>query len=247
MYYYIAEPASNKKDQLAVNTLRAKLAPAGIAGEFVYRTPGQSASNLASKAIALGFNTIIAVGKEDLFNEVASAMYDQPVALGLVPIDESKSMEEIIGYSTIADSIQVIKRRKLVLKDVGTINNEFCFIKESLIKNSTNGDIYLHTSNFSAQINSKFLNLVLPTNSPPLDIPGVINFIIPNNIGSPLWMKSLFSVAKLNIDTIIRSETAVVQSKNDCDIYIADVKIASTPFTVNIVPQSLRLIVAKHE
>jgi hypothetical protein len=60
-------------------------------------------------------------------------------------------------------------------------------------------------------------------------------------------MKSLFSVAKLNIDTIIRSETAVVQSKNDCDIYIADVKIASTPFTVNIVPQSLRLIVAKHE
>lgn len=247
MYYYIAEPPSNKNDQLVLNKLRSKLAPAGIAGEFIYRTPGQSAAALATKAMASGFNTIVAIGGEDLFNDVSTAMYDQQAALGLIPINESNDFEDIIGYHTITDAIDIIKRRKLVLKDVGTINGEFCFIKDAKVVSGALDEIQLHTSNFTAQIKTKHLNIVLPSNIEPIDIPGVINFIVPNNTKAPLWQKSFFSKPELNVNTLIRSETAVIQSKNGCDVLLANRKIATTPFTVNIIPQSLRLIVRKQD
>lgn len=247
MYYYIADPPTNKREQNSLTKLRAKLAPSGIAGEFVYRTPGQSASSLATKAIASGFNTIIAIGGENLFNEISGALYDQQVALGLIPLNESRDFENIIGYFMINDAIEVIRRRKLVLKDVGTINGEFSFMKDSYIRSNTIEELYLHTSNFSVQIKTKHLNMVLPTNSVPIDIPGVINFIVPKSAGSPLWMKNFFSKQALNIDTLIRSETAVIQAKNECGVFIANAKVATTPFTVNILPQSLRLIVRRQD
>jgi len=247
MYYYIAEPPTNKRNQITLTKLRAKLAPSGVAGEFVYRTPGQQAFQLATKAIASGFNTIIAIGGEKLFNEVSGALYDQQVALGLIPMDESKDFENIIGYDMINDAIEAIRRRKLVLKDVGTINGEHFFLKDANVRSNIVEQLYLHTANFSAQIKTKQLNMVLPANDVPIDIPGVINFIVPKFANSPLWLKNFFSKRVLNIDTQIRSETAVIQAKNECGVFIANTKIATTPFTINILPQSLRLIVRRQD
>lgn len=243
MYYYIVDPPNAKSDQQIVAAIRNKLVPEGIAGEFVYRTPGQSASGLADRALRQGFSTIVAIGDDTLASELASALYDQPAALGVIPMHASDSLHTILGYSDWQTGIHALKMRKLVLRDLGTINSQIGFLTDCVIESAKPTEFYLHMARFAVTITTNQIHLKLSTGIEPFSIPGVINFITMQNSYGGGVFSSLFRQSSTTIDTLLRSEQAVIQSKDASVVKYGNATLATTPVTIACIPQAVRLIV----
>ena len=245
MYYYIVDSPQTKADQTTIASIRSKLIPEGIPGEFTFRTPGESAKNLAEKAIAQGFTTIVAIGGDQLINELAGILYDQPIALGIIPMNASAAMQKLIGYNDWHVAIQTLRHRKLALFDVAVINEEHFFLTEVLLTAEKPSIFSLHMNRFTAHAETKSLRLVLPTGQAPFDITGVINFVI-EETASRGGFGGFFGGQKSEITTLLRSEQAAIQCTNPATCTLDTVAIAQTPLSVTIVPQAVRIVVARH-
>src|SRR5689334_7229028 len=128
MYYYISDPPTNKSQAAIINTIRSQLTPEGISGEFTIRAHGEPVAHLAETAIKQGFSTIVALGGDQLINELAGVLYDQHAALGVIPLEASPAITRILGYTNWRTAIQALRHRKLSLQDIGVVNSEYFFI-----------------------------------------------------------------------------------------------------------------------
>lgn len=244
MYYYIVDPPQTKADQQIINTIRSKVVTEGIAGEFVFRTPGQSAATLAERALKQGFSTVVCIGEDTLAGELASVLYDQASALGVIPIHASDALHQLIGYDDWRAGLQALKARKLALRDLGVINGENSFLTEVQLQSPKPTIFHAHMNRFTAKIETDLLILRLSNDVPPFDMPGVINFIELGNRRS----KGLFSFGASStptIDTLIRSEQGVIQTDAPVEVLYAGRPIAQTPLSVSLIPQAIRMIVAR--
>lgn len=242
MYYYIVDPPQTKADQQIVSALRNRLIPEGLAGEFVFRTPGQSAGVLADKALAQGFSTIVSVGSDALAGELAAALYDQPSALGIVPINATSALHDIIGYSDWKEAVSALRARKIALRDLGTINGELCFITEIEIRAPKTTHFHIHMNRYTASIEAKNIFIKLSNDNPPFDVPGVLNFAVPELVRTSFfsWNKQ----ASTTLSTLLRGEQAVIQADIEAEAIYGGMVIAKTPISLAIVPQAIRMIVA---
>lgn len=243
MYYYIVDPPNSKSDQQAIANIRNRLVPEGIAGEFVYRTPGQSAAGLADRALRQGFSTIVAVGDDSLASELASALYDQPAALGVLPIRASDSLHGILGYRDWQTGITALKARKLVLRDLGTINSQIGFLTDCVITSAKPTEFYLHMARFAATITTSQILLKLSSGAEPFSIPGVIHYVVMRHKTTGGLFTSLFNTSANTIDTLLRGEQAVIQSRDPSEVKYGQITLAQTPVTIACIPQAVRLIV----
>jgi len=244
MYYYIVDPPQTKTDQNSIATIRNRLVPEGLAGEFVFRTPGQSSSTLAEKALAQGFSTIVAIGDDTLAGELAVVLYDQPSALGIIPMHASPSLHALIGYSDWQSGIAALRARKLALRDLGIINGEKAFLTEVVVKTPKPTNFQIHMNRFTVSTDTDALTLRLSSDIAPFDIPGVINFVTMKQAPS----RGLFGFMKSDsspYDTILRSEQAVIQTETPAQVLYSGISIAETPLSVSIIPQAIRMVVAR--
>lgn len=245
MYYYIVDPPQTKTDQQIISTIRNRLVPEGIAGEFIYRTPGQAASGLAAKALQQGFSTIVGIGNDNLASELAVALYDQPAALGIIPLHATSSLHELIGFSDWRIGIDALKNRKLALRDLGTINAEIGFLTDCFIRSKKLTEFHLHMARFAATMSASEIIVRLSSDTEPFNIPGVINYVIMPERRSRGVIGAIFSSAQTEIDTLLRSEQAVIQSRDEAVIEYGNQTIAHTPVTISIIPQAIRMVVAR--
>jgi len=242
MYYYIAEPPENKQDQNTLNSIRSSLVPEGIAGEFVFINPSESIETMVNNAIKQGFSTIVAVGNDMLADSIAGSVYDQHVALGLIPLRTS-TLAVSLGYESWQKAILALKHRKLALFDLGAINDEYYFLQNAVISTDKNAQYLLHMSRFNASIATNQIILQMPTGVSPFDIPGVINFVVESK-SNRKW--SLFGNSKGGeIETLLRSEQSAIQCSESASVILNGKTISHTPVSVEIIPQSVRIIVAR--
>ncbi len=239
MYYYIANPIKNKQEQNFFSSLRQKLTSEGIAGEMEFCSPEADAAKLAASALSKGFTTIVAIGDDFLASRVAGVLVDQPIALGIIPIGASAHLIDLLGYGNWIEAIQVLRHRKLGLYDIGLINEDIFFLTGLEIKADKPIDFNLHVSQFSANFSGRHLLIRLFNNNPPFNISNVLHFLVPKEIHRGLFgRKSQNS----SIETLLRAEQAVIQTSPQMEIKMSDSVLASTPISLSLIPQSIRLI-----
>lgn len=244
MYYYICDPPTTKTDQAIITSIRSALVPEGIGGEFVMRSVGESVGGLVSKAIVQGFSTIVAIGGDQLINELGGVLYDQQAALGILPLHISSGIETIIGYHDWRTGIQALRHRKLHLRDIAAINAEHFFINNAEITVSKSNFI-LHMNRFTARLETSEIILQLSTGNEPFAVPGVINFVVPTGKATSGFLSKFFASSSNQISTLLRAEQAAVLCENEAKVTIAGKVVASTPISVEIIPQALRVVVAR--
>ncbi len=246
MYYYIADPPASTVDQKIISAIRTQLIPLGIAGEFVFRTPGGSAAKLTKHALSEGFTTVVAIGDDLLASEIASVMYDQPAALGIIPIGASPSLTTTLGYSDWKQGISALRHRRLIMHDIGSLNGDFFFMTDLCVKATQKTDFYIHTDRFSVLAQTDYLDIRLSSSNEPFNIPGVIHLVIPKQKNAPIWIKPFLGKPYLNIETLVRSETAVIQTESEAKIEYLGNTLMNTPVSISVIPQSVRLIITKN-
>lgn len=116
MYYYILEAPQSRSVRQTYQRLRDLLTQMSIAGEIVAASPARTPLELAEMGIRKGYSTIVAVGGDYHINEVASSVVGRAV-LGVIPIEASPLVTEIIGVRDVRDAAEALKYRRLSLQD----------------------------------------------------------------------------------------------------------------------------------
>jgi len=112
MYYYILESPSSRSVRQQYQRLRDLLTNLGIAGEMVAASPARTPEELTLMGIQKGYSTIVAVGADLHINRIATAIQDRAV-LGIIPIDASGYVVEMVGSDDLRQAAQTLKQRRL--------------------------------------------------------------------------------------------------------------------------------------
>ena len=89
--------------------------------------PGH-ATELASKAVAEGFDVVAAVGGDGTVNEVARALVGTNVALGIVPCGSGNGLARHLRIPmNPRKAIEIINAGEVDAIDVMTVNGQYCF------------------------------------------------------------------------------------------------------------------------
>lgn len=89
--------------------------------------PGH-ATELASEAVAEGYDVVVAVGGDGTVNEVARALVGTDAALGIVPCGSGNGLARHLHIPMNArKAVEIINAGKVDAIDVITVNGQYCF------------------------------------------------------------------------------------------------------------------------
>ncbi len=245
MYYYIFEQPKTGSVATQQNKIKNQLSFYGISGEISRVSPARSVEELTQIALAKQYNTVVAVGSDELINQVASFLQHSDCALGVIPINASKSMHKLLGIEEITQAYELLKKRRVSIVDIAYISPNKYFLTKAEILNdkSTLGTIYFD----KCQAGVRFTKITLY--SPAfLDILGenkIYVSIIDQNNGDLLSQTFNWLIGKNNSKqaiTYLRSKHLVIDTPEPISVYIGEKIVAKTPIEIKTKHQALKII-----
>ncbi|MEI6498984.1 MAG: diacylglycerol kinase family protein [bacterium] len=246
MYYYIFDIKKCKKKS-QVEDIKSYIATLGISGEFTYPSAAQTAEELVDLGLSKKYNTIVAIGGDELVNTIAGKLCGRPEALGVIPLDVSDDLATIIGASNWKDGCENLRFRKINEMKIGktATNNHFITSLELDIKQPTEVTI-----EFRDYIVQSIVNKLTISNFSPH-----IHKIDPDFLDIELFstkseksfsLSSLFGRKKIPDGySIFRARSLRVFTKSQIPLVTDDYALAKTPQLVEITDELLRIITQK--
>lgn len=127
---FIVNPISGTQNKHNIpNLIRDELNPYFFDPEIVFTEHRGHGKEMAASFVSKNYDYVIAVGGDGTVNEVASAIVDTPVALGIVPIGSGNGLARHLSIPINARSaIQQLNRSEVIKMDYGLVNKQpfFC-------------------------------------------------------------------------------------------------------------------------
>jgi len=240
MYYYILDLGDRNIAKLK-EKMEVIMASYGISGDFGKISPLSSAYELAKRAVAEGYSTIVAVGNNQIINQVANALVNTKSALGIVPLGVTPSISELIGAYSLKDAMGVLRTRKVEVIDVCKVNQKHYFLTQAVIKNPRPLPTVLDFGKFKS--GGKFCEIV-----------------VSNGDGSKRSFRDGFFCVKIDQKkekgvlrwfqktrpgSFFREESVVIETEEKSPVIVEGEVIDQTPCQIKIVPLSLKILVAR--
>lgn len=251
MYYYIFDIKKCKKRSF-IEAIKSTLSELGISGEYNYILPSQSAEELAETGLRRGYSTIIAVGSDDLINSVANCMIGKKEAMGVIPLDISNSMANLLGTNGWREACESLRFRRIKEMFTGRAANGEHFLAEIYLNLPHSTEITVEFKNYVIQVLTK--NFMISNFHPGIKkISGdYLDVIIESepkaSQGLVNQIKSLF-VQKITVDSqrmsIIHAKSMRIFAKKPIALLAGGKVIGKTPQLVESTESMLRLIVSR--
>lgn len=251
MYYYIFDPKKCKKKS-QVEAIKDQLAKIGISGEFSYVTSMQSASDLAEMGLKKKYSTIVAVGGDDIINPIADKLVGSDEAMGIIPLEASEKIENLIGVKNWKDAIDVLRFRRIREIHLGMTGNGKHFITSAELELKKPTDVTIEFKGYIVQ--AKMDNLTISNLEPNKNkkYPGFLDVIVESEIskerGFKGFVSGLFGTSKIldkNV-SIFRARSLRIFTNKSVPIKSGGAIISKTPQYIESTDATLRLIVSKH-
>ena len=234
MYYYILESAPSRAVRQSYQKLRDILTHLGIAGEMVSSSPARSPEELAEMGLEKGYSTIVAVGGDHHVNQVATAILGRGV-LGVIPINASSLVTDIIGCDDIKDAAEALKHRRLSLQSSVLIEPNTVIFLNAAISSPKLAKISMILDNkvrahayFNEFTVNRFLELSLQS----------------THETEPKKVLGLFKVGgqTMRSESSFHARTVRIITDPALPITVAGLPIAKTPVQLRLIPDSLKVI-----
>lgn len=234
MYYYILETPPTRAVRQTYQKIRDLLTQLSIAGEMVASSPARTPTELAEMGMAKGYSTIVAVGGDYHINEVATAVVGR-AALGVIPINASNLVTDIIGLSGIHEAAIALKQRRLSSQSTVLIEPETIIFLDTVIETPKLAKISMILDNrvrthayFNKLTINRFLELRLESAhlTEAKKILGIFN-----TGGRVIHSESHF-----------HAKSARVLVDPPLEATVAGEPIAKTPIQLRLLPDSLKII-----
>lgn len=252
MYYYIFD-VRKCKNRRQVEAVKDYLSDLGISGEYVIPDKIRPARDLAEQGVFKGYSTIVAIGSDDLIDEVAAVMLDKQQAFGVIPLLASENIFKIIGAASWEEAATNLRFRRIAETKVGIINEQTVFFSYSQIVIDKPTAVTIEFEDFIVQAKAKELFVANRFHGMEKKDPDKLDIIMRSveSSGSGIWgfLKSAVSnpVAGKDIDlSIIRSDAVRVFSPRQLPISVDGRVFAKTPATFGVSQKNIRLITKKN-
>ncbi|MBI2633610.1 MAG: hypothetical protein HYW78_04510 [Parcubacteria group bacterium] len=258
MYYYLYDShLVAKKYQKTLARVENRVNNLGITGKIIKLTIIKSAAEIIRDILKREnqeeTKTIVAVGSEALFTEVAAEVIDKKVVLGYVPVGSYDTLAVLLGIPTNELACDVIAARLKKVLDVGKYNGSYFISHIDIDGRGVRlkcDDAYTMTLSRGDRvraINCNFLRDALKDEvcapfANPRD--GLLEVAVYNARGS---FFGLFN-RRLTIDTHLfarRVEVLKAQDGEEISINVDDRKIVKTPLVVEGLSKKITVIVGK--
>lgn len=250
MYYYIFDIKKFGK-RAQIDTLKEYLAELGITGEFTYINSAQSAEDLAVQGLKKGYSTIIGVGSDDLVNSISNVLIGQKEAMGVIPVQASPELENLLGVKNWKEAAETLRFRKIKEMFLGQSATGIHFLTNITLDIRNYFDVTLEFKDYIVQARAKSLKI---SNYQP-DIkkigPEYLDVILESDGQQKgTILKQLAGIFKSNETkgnfSIIRARSLRLFTKKPLPILLYGKVIAKTPQLIETSDEKLRLIVSRN-
>ena len=127
MYYYIFDVKKCRK-RSQVEEIKNYLYGLGISGEFTYPSGAQSVEELVDLGLSKKYNTIVAIGGDEVANRVAGKLCGRSEAMGIIPLEASLSLTKLIGTDNWRQACDNLRFRKISELRIGKTASGSAFL-----------------------------------------------------------------------------------------------------------------------
>ena len=252
MYYYIFD-VRKCKNRRQIEAIKDRLSALGISGEFVIPDKIRPARDLTEQGIFKGYSTIVAIGADDLIDEIAAVMLDRQQAFGIIPLGASENIYKIIGATSWEQAAENLRYRRIIESRVGILNEQNVFFSFCQVDFDRPTSVTVEFENFLLQAKARELYIAnrfpgLPKKDPEkLDV--IMRSVEPE--ANTLWgkLRNLFHKAQIPQDldvSLVRSDGVRIFSPRQLPIILDGRVFAKTPATFGISQKFIRLITRKN-
>ncbi len=248
MYYYIFD-VRQCKNRRQIEAIKDRLSDLGISGEFVIPDKIRPAHDLAEQGIFKGYSTIVAIGSDNLIDEIAAVMLDKQQAFGIIPLGASENIYKIIGAATWEEAAESLRYRKITESRVGILNEQNVFFSYCEIEFDKPTSVTVEFEDYLLQAKARELYIAnrfpeLKKKDPEkLDV--IMKSVDPGS--DTLWgkIRNLISGTHIVKDldvTLVRSNGLRIFSPRQLPILVDGRIFAKTPATFGVSQKTIRLI-----
>ena len=127
MYYYIFDLKKCQK-RSQVEEIKNYLSALGISGEFVYPSAAYTISELVELGLSKKYNTIVGIGSDEIANKIAAGLVGRSEAMGLIPIEASADLMQLIGAKNWREGADNLRYRRITEMFIGQTANGGAFL-----------------------------------------------------------------------------------------------------------------------
>lgn len=164
--YTIINPISGTKSKKDIPEMLAKMDPYLFDIHFLYTGYEGHATEIAKDAIRDNVDYVIAVGGDGTINEVAIALVNTNVALGIIPCGSGNGLARDLNIPfNFTKAIEIIEEGNVVKIDYGVANGHIFFctcgvgfdalVSEKILNQSNRGKFMYAKSIFDVYVNFK--------------------------------------------------------------------------------------------
>ncbi len=238
MYYYIMDSPKDAAEKKAQEKIKDYLGLLGIAGETVLVSPARSAEELTNMGLEKKYSTIVAVGGDRLVNKIASLIQGTDIVLGVIPINASPIIQNIIGTNDIKQACENLRFRKLKEVNLAHIEPNKYYLTDALIINEKpfNTQITIDDFYFEAQATE-------------INVDANLNLVIQDEATNNGFMKKLFGFlggkeTQKNISSF-HGKKIRINTSELLPVIVDGEIVAKTPIAVKIKQKALKIIIAR--
>jgi diacylglycerol kinase family enzyme len=130
MYYYIFD-IRQCKNKAQGEKIKDYLSLLGIGGEYVFPSQARSAGELVKDALGRNFSTIVAIGNDELINNVATELVGEKAAFGIIPLNASEQINKLVNGYDWKQAATNLRYRKIKEIKLGQMENRPAFFNRS--------------------------------------------------------------------------------------------------------------------
>ncbi len=250
MHYYIYDQfLTDKKYEIVINNIEARLTDLGINGKTEKLTILKSFSEAVKNVEKKEATTLIAVGNDNTISKIISLLPNLNITLGIIPIGPDNEIAKILGIPHETAACDVLSARIIEKIDLGKANNYY-FI--SHLKLPSSKELFLDCGGYrvsSLEENSKINICNFEFNQKeshycnPKD--GLLEAVISPEIKSRNFFGSFKK--KYTTSSVFKFKKIKVKCNTESLLAMADGHTTiKTPIAVEVIPKKLKIIVGKN-
>lgn len=252
MYYYIFDIKKCKK-RSQVQEIKDYLGSLGIAGEYTYPTAAQNANELVSIGLSKQYSTFVAVGGDEIANVVASRLIGRKEAFGVIPLEATPELYQLIGVNHWREACESLRFRKISEIRLGQTATGYAFLTKTSLAINGSTEITLEFKDFIIQTRATALTVsmfdpkIKKIGDDYLDV--VISSTNPTESQLVNRISSFFGSKKpqeKNLNSIFRGRSLRVFTKSPTGLICGSTVIAKTPQLIESTDEKLRLVTSKN-
>jgi len=150
MYYYIFDLKKCQK-RSQVEEIKNYLSVLGISGEFVYPSAAYNVSELVELGLSKKYNTIVGIGGDEIANKIAAGLVGRSEAMGLIPIEASLDLMQLIGAKNWREGADNLRYRRIAEMFIGQTANGGAFLTSLELNVSVPTEITIEFKDYIVQ------------------------------------------------------------------------------------------------